>query len=134
MQFLLVEGGPALEEAALDLGATPWQAFRLVIVPALKPALLSGALMAFTLSLDELIVTCFTAGPAAHDPAAHRSGAVQGFASVHAVPLAALNDHVAAGAGWAVGRQLLDLRASAAIAAAAAARGPAPATVGTPRP
>jgi spermidine/putrescine transport system permease protein len=56
---------PALEEAALDLGATPWQAFRLVIVPALKPALLSGALMAFTLSLDELIVTYFTAGPAA---------------------------------------------------------------------
>lgn len=55
---------PALEEAALDLGATPVQAFGLVIVPALQPAILSGALMAFTLSLDELIVTFFTASPA----------------------------------------------------------------------
>jgi len=55
---------PAVEEAALDLGATPFQAFWLVIVPALKPAILSGALMAFTLSLDELIVTFFTANAA----------------------------------------------------------------------
>ncbi|WP_202863940.1 ABC transporter permease [Ereboglobus luteus] len=54
---------PALEEAALDLGAKPLQAFWLVIVPCLKPAILSGALMAFTLSLDELIVTFFTRGP-----------------------------------------------------------------------
>lgn len=54
---------PALEEAALDLGATPLRAFLLVIVPALKPAIVAGALLAFTLSLDELIVTFFTAGP-----------------------------------------------------------------------
>jgi len=52
---------PALEEAALDLGATPVQAFTKVLVPYLMPAILSGALMAFTLSLDELIVTWFTA-------------------------------------------------------------------------
>ena len=52
---------PALEEAALDLGATPWQAFWLVIVPCLRPAVVAGALMAFTLSWDELIVTFFTA-------------------------------------------------------------------------
>lgn len=52
---------PALEEAALDLGATPVQAFVKVIVPYLVPALVSGGLMAFTLSLDELIVTWFTA-------------------------------------------------------------------------
>lgn len=51
---------PALEEAALDLGATPWRAFWLVIVPCLQPAIVAGALMAFTLSLDELIVTFFT--------------------------------------------------------------------------
>lgn len=50
---------PALEEAALDLGATPLQAFWLVIVPCLKPAIIAGALMAFTLSMDELIVTFF---------------------------------------------------------------------------
>ena len=52
---------PALEEAAQDLGATPWQAFRKILVPYLAPAILSGALMSFTLSLDELIVTYFTA-------------------------------------------------------------------------
>ncbi|MFN8642760.1 MAG: ABC transporter permease [Candidatus Binatia bacterium] len=52
---------PALEEAAMDLGATPAVAFRRVLVPYLMPAIISGALMSFTLSLDELIVTYFTA-------------------------------------------------------------------------
>lgn len=52
---------PSLEEAALDLGATPLQAFVKVLVPYLMPAIVSGALMSFTLSLDELIVTYFTA-------------------------------------------------------------------------
>ncbi|MBX3026783.1 ABC transporter permease [bacterium] len=52
---------PALEEAAMDLGATPAGAFRRVLVPFLMPAIISGALMSFTLSLDELIVTYFTA-------------------------------------------------------------------------
>jgi len=51
---------PALEEAALDLGATPLQAFWHVILPALRPALVAGGLMAFTLSLDEFVVTFFT--------------------------------------------------------------------------
>ncbi|MFZ9746146.1 MAG: ABC transporter permease [Opitutaceae bacterium] len=55
---------PALEEAARDLGATPWGAFRLVILPALRPAILAGGLMAFLLSWDELIVTYFTASAA----------------------------------------------------------------------
>lgn len=53
---------PSLEEAALDLGATPLQAFWLVIVPYLKPAIVAGGLMAFTLSFDEYIVTVFTSG------------------------------------------------------------------------
>jgi spermidine/putrescine transport system permease protein len=52
---------PALEEAAMDLGATPAMAFRKVTVPFLMPAIVSGALMSFVLSLDELIVTYFTA-------------------------------------------------------------------------
>jgi spermidine/putrescine transport system permease protein len=52
---------PALEEAALDLGATPLQAFTKVLIPYLMPAIISGGLMSFTLSLDELIVTYFTA-------------------------------------------------------------------------
>jgi spermidine/putrescine transport system permease protein len=54
---------PFLEEAALDLGATPVQAFRLIIVPYLTPAIVAGALMSFTLSLDEYIVSVFTTGP-----------------------------------------------------------------------
>ena len=53
---------PALEEAALDLGATPLKAFWLVIVPYLMPAIIAGALMAFTLSFDEYIVTVCTSG------------------------------------------------------------------------
>jgi spermidine/putrescine transport system permease protein len=52
---------PSLEEAAMDLGATPMRAFLKVIVPYLAPAIVSGALMSFTLSFDELIVTYFTA-------------------------------------------------------------------------
>lgn len=54
---------PSLEEAALDLGATPAQAFRLVILPYLLPAIVAGGLLAFTLSFDELVVTYFTRGP-----------------------------------------------------------------------
>ena len=54
---------PFLEEAALDLGATPAQAFWLIIVPYLTPAIVAGALMSFTLSLDEYIVSVFTTGP-----------------------------------------------------------------------
>jgi len=50
---------PSIEEAALDLGATPLKAFWYVIVPYLMPGIISGALMAFALSMDELIVTYF---------------------------------------------------------------------------
>jgi spermidine/putrescine transport system permease protein len=53
---------PSLEEAAQDLGATPVKAFWLVIIPYLMPAIVAGALMAFTLSFDEYIVTIFTSG------------------------------------------------------------------------
>ena len=62
VQARLHEIDPFLEEAAMDLGATPVQAFWKVIVPYLMPAIVSGALMAFTLSLDEYIVTVFTTG------------------------------------------------------------------------
>ncbi|HRJ72567.1 MAG TPA: ABC transporter permease subunit [Terrimicrobiaceae bacterium] len=54
---------PALEEAAQDLGATPVRAFWLVVVPYLMPAIIAGALMSFTLSLDEYIVSVFLTGP-----------------------------------------------------------------------
>ncbi len=55
----------SLEEAALDLGATPFEAFRLVTLPIIAPAVISGWLLAFTLSLDDLVIASFTAGPSA---------------------------------------------------------------------
>lgn len=54
---------PRLVEAAQDLGATPWQAFWGVTLPLLMPAIIAAVLMAFALSLDDFIVTFFTAGP-----------------------------------------------------------------------
>ena len=51
------------EEAARDLGANDWQAFRDVLVPHMRPALIAGALLAFTLSLDDFVITFFTSGP-----------------------------------------------------------------------
>lgn len=52
----------SIEEASADLGADPWQTFRHVTFPALRSALVAGALLAFALSFDEVIVTTFTAG------------------------------------------------------------------------
>jgi spermidine/putrescine transport system permease protein len=51
------------EEAAKDLGASEWQAFRDVLLPHIRPALIAGALLAFTLSLDDFVITFFTSGP-----------------------------------------------------------------------
>lgn len=53
----------SLEEASSDLGADTWQTFRSITFPQLGAALLAGALLAFALSFDEVIVTTFTAGP-----------------------------------------------------------------------
>ena len=61
----LVSFDRSLEEAALDLGCSPWQAFRLVTLPIIAPAVISGWLLAFTLSLDDLVIASFTAGPSA---------------------------------------------------------------------
>jgi spermidine/putrescine transport system permease protein len=52
----------SLEEASLDLGASRWQTFMKVILPNISPGVVSGALFAFTLSIDDFIVTFFTAG------------------------------------------------------------------------
>ncbi|MBO0525117.1 extracellular solute-binding protein [Clostridium botulinum] len=53
----------ALEEAAQDLGATPWQTLTKVTLPVIAPGIISGALLAFTLSLDDVIISFFAAGP-----------------------------------------------------------------------
>lgn len=54
---------PSVYEAALDLGASPWKAFFKVVFPDILPGVSSGFLMAFTMSLDDFIITHFTKGP-----------------------------------------------------------------------
>ena len=54
----------SLEEAALDLGARPWKVFAVITLPLIAPALAVGWLLAFSLSLDDLIMTSFVSGPA----------------------------------------------------------------------
>ncbi|AAV96692.1 ABC transporter permease subunit [Ruegeria pomeroyi] len=61
----LVTFDRSLEEAALDLGCSAAEAFRLVTLPIIAPAVISGWLLAFTLSLDDLVIASFTSGPAA---------------------------------------------------------------------
>lgn len=59
----LVDMDPNLEQAARDLGANEWQTFRRVTMPILMPGIISGALLAFTLSLDDFVITFFVSGP-----------------------------------------------------------------------
>ncbi len=59
----LVSFDRQLEEAALDLGCTPFDAFKSVTLPIIAPAVIAGWLLAFTLSLDDLVIASFTSGP-----------------------------------------------------------------------
>jgi spermidine/putrescine transport system permease protein len=52
----------SLFEAARDLGATPWRTFRLVTFPLILPGVIAGLLMSFTMSIDDFVITFFTAG------------------------------------------------------------------------
>ncbi len=63
VQSKLSELDPSFEEAALDLGATPLKVFFLITTPLIAPALISGWLLCFTISLDDLIIASFTSGP-----------------------------------------------------------------------
>jgi len=58
----LTQMNPNIYEAALDLGATPFYALRKVLLPLLKPGMISGFILAFTMSLDDFAVTFFTRG------------------------------------------------------------------------
>ena len=62
VQARLADFDRSLEEAAMDLGATPWATFRTITLPLIAPAIGAGWLLAFTLSLDDLILTQFVAG------------------------------------------------------------------------
>ena len=63
VQSRLSQMDDSLEEAAMDLGARPHKVFFLITLPIITPALMSGWLLAFTLSLDDLVITSFVAGP-----------------------------------------------------------------------
>ena len=65
VQARLADQDPALEEAAADLGARPAEILRTVTLPLMAPALAAGWLLAFTLSLDDLVVASFVSGPGA---------------------------------------------------------------------
>jgi putrescine transport system permease protein len=59
----MVQSDQAIEEAALDLGSRPWQVLRDITLPVIFPAIMSGWLLAFTISLDDVVITSFTTGP-----------------------------------------------------------------------
>ncbi|WP_299866256.1 ABC transporter permease [uncultured Hoeflea sp.] len=65
VQSRLVSFDRSLEEAAQDLGCPPFQAFMKVTLPVILPAVISGWMLAFTLSLDDLVIASFTSGPGA---------------------------------------------------------------------
>lgn len=63
VQARVAQADRSIEEAAMDLGARPWQVLRDVTLPTIFPAILSGWLLAFTISLDDVVITSFTTGP-----------------------------------------------------------------------
>jgi putrescine transport system permease protein len=65
VQARLADFDTSLEEAAMDLGARPWKVFFLITLPLITPAIAAGWLLAFTLSLDDLVIASFVSGPGA---------------------------------------------------------------------
>lgn len=63
VQARLLQFDRAIEEAAMDLGSKPWQVLFDITLPVISPAILSGWLLAFTISLDDVVITSFTTGP-----------------------------------------------------------------------
>ncbi len=63
VQSRMIEADRAIEEAAMDLGSRPWEVMRDITLPVISPAILAGWLLAFTISLDDVVITSFTTGP-----------------------------------------------------------------------
>ncbi|MGE0022685.1 MAG: ABC transporter permease subunit [Hyphomicrobium sp.] len=63
VQSRLSQADVSIEEAALDLGSRPWQVLRDITLPVISPAIVTGWLLAFTISLDDVVITSFTTGP-----------------------------------------------------------------------
>ena len=104
----LADAGTELEQAAMDLGASPLKAFWFVTAPLLAPAIVSGWLLAFTLSLDDLVVATFVSGPGASTLpivvfSALRLGVTPELNALATVILAVVT--VALGSAWALQRR-----------------------------
>jgi putrescine transport system permease protein len=63
VQARMVQSDRAIEEAAMDLGSRPWQVMFDITLPVISPAILSGWLLAFTISLDDVVISSFVTGP-----------------------------------------------------------------------
>ena len=63
VQARMIQSDRAIEEAAMDLGSRPWQVLFDITLPVISPAIVSGWLLAFTISLDDVVITQFTTGP-----------------------------------------------------------------------
>ncbi|WP_374333491.1 ABC transporter permease subunit [Aestuariivirga sp.] len=63
VQARMLQSDRSIEEAAMDLGSHPWEVLRDVTLPVIFPAIMSGWLLAFTISLDDVVITSFTTGP-----------------------------------------------------------------------
>jgi putrescine transport system permease protein len=63
VQARMLQSDRSIEEAAMDLGSHPWEVMRDVTLPVIFPAIMSGWLLAFTISLDDVVITSFTTGP-----------------------------------------------------------------------
>ncbi|MEI8177838.1 ABC transporter permease subunit [Aestuariivirga sp.] len=63
VQARMLQSDRSIEEAAMDLGSRPWEVLRDVTLPVISPAVMSGWLLAFTISLDDVVITSFTTGP-----------------------------------------------------------------------
>jgi putrescine transport system permease protein len=59
----MVQADRTIEEAAMDLGSRPWQVMFDITLPVISPAILSGWLLAFTISLDDVVISSFVTGP-----------------------------------------------------------------------
>lgn len=63
VQARMLQSDRSIEEAAMDLGSRPWEVLRDITIPVIFPAVMSGWLLAFTISLDDVVITSFTTGP-----------------------------------------------------------------------
>jgi spermidine/putrescine transport system permease protein len=104
----LADMDPRLVEAASDLYASPWHAFRRVTLPLLMPGIISGAMLAFIVSLDDFVITFFVAGPGATTLPVYIFGMVRMGITPEVNALAALllmASMVFVGLSWWIGKR-----------------------------